>query len=140
MGRRRISERPPDIPVDPNGTVMVAPEVNGHALDPLPPAPPPAGPKPNRPVAGFVANSDRTTRLEVAVWARQFKSNEGEEYTQYSLSLGRSWRDPDGKWLDSSSYRAHDVPVLLYLLGQAHDWCIAQRTTFRTKPDEELPF
>lgn len=93
-----------------------------------------------KPVAGFAANSDRTTRVEVAVWARQVKSSDGEEYTQYSLSLNRSWRDKEGNWIESGYYRAHDVPVLLYLIQQAHHWCINRRMTYRTELDDELPF
>ena len=31
MGKKRSSEKPPDVPVDPNGTIMTLPETNGHA-------------------------------------------------------------------------------------------------------------
>jgi hypothetical protein len=138
MGRRRTSERLPDVPVDANGTGVMETGTNGQVSETV--SPPPVEPKKNRPAATFAAHSDRTTRLEVAVWARVVKVAEGEEYTQYSLSLTRAWKAEDATWAVSSSYRAHDVPVLLYLVGQAHQWCLAQRTTIRTGGDDDLPF
>lgn len=99
----------------------------------------PAAPK-NRPAASFAAFSDRTTRVEVACWARQVKVSEAEEYTQYALTVSRSWRDKDGQWTQNASYRAHDVPVLLCLVTQAYQWCVAQRTQVRVETDGEVPF
>lgn len=92
---------------------------------------------PNRPAASFAAQSDVATRIEVAVWARHVKAGEGE-YTQYSLTLSRSWLK-DGHWQGNASFRVHDVPVLLYLVQQAYHWCVAQRTTVKIG-DEPLPF
>ena len=94
---------------------------------------------PNRPAASFAAHSDRTTRLEVAVWSKVVKVSEQEEYTQYALTLSRSWRDKDGHWQGNASFRIHDVPVLLFLVQQAYHWCVAQRTTVKIG-DEPLPF
>jgi len=103
-------------------------EVNGQAES-----------KKNRPAASFAAHSDRTTRVEVAVWAKLVKVSEVEEYTQYSLTLSRSWRDKEGQWFGNAAFRIHDLPVLLYLVQQAYNWCVAQRTTVKIG-DEPLPF
>jgi len=128
---------------------MDEPGMNGQMTAVLdPPVPEPVATIPattavasnQKPVAGFAAHSDRTTQLEVTVWARKVKASDGEEFTQYSLILNRSWRDKAGKWTESNYYRAHDVPVLLYLIQQAHAWCVAKRTVYRTELDEELPF
>jgi hypothetical protein len=107
---------------------------------PEPPADPPAD-RP-RPVISFAAPSDRTTRLEVAVWPRVVTVSDAEQYTVYSLTLTRSWRDADGNWADNRSYRPHDVPVLLYLVEQAYEWCLARRTRVRTpdETDRDVPF
>ena len=152
MRKRRGGEKPPDPPVDANGVAVLEPERNGVAVaDPPsggPPTPaqsngeapaPPAAPR-NRPVASFAAMSDRTTRLEVACWARQVKVPDGGEFTQFGLTVGRSWRDKDGVWSDGGSYRVHDVPVLLFLVEQAYHWCLLQRTDVRIASDEPLPF
>lgn len=146
MGRRR-NERPPDAPVDANGTAVMEPEANGQAHGPPSPptpthdAPAAAAPEPkkNRPVASFAANSDRTTRLEVAVWAHQVKMQGGEEYTQYGLTFKRSWKSNEGAWTESNFHRIHDLPVLHFLVQQAHHWCLLQRTEVKLA-EEPLPF
>lgn len=128
MGTRRRKD-------DGEAAAAVAdPPPEQHTGEAAPPAPK------NRPAASFAANSDRTTHLEVAVWARQVKVGEAEEYTQYSLTVRRSWRDKDGRWTDNGFYRAHDVPVLLFLVQQAYHWCLAQRTEVRAGTDEHTPF
>lgn len=107
---------------------------------PEPPADPPHAPK-TWPAVSYAAHSDRTTRIEVAVWARTVTVSDTEEYTQYSLTLSRAWRDADGLWTGNGFYRAHDVPVLLYLVQQAHHWCLSQRTQVRTpEADGDVPF
>jgi hypothetical protein len=137
MARRRRSDEPELNGVSNTGTAVADPPVQEQSNGE--PAAPATAPK-NRPVANFAASSDRTTRLEVAVWAWKVKTSDGEEFTQYSLSIARSWRDKEGQWTGNGFYRAHDVPVLLYLVQQAYTWCVAQRTQVRFGQDEELPF
>ena len=95
-----------------------------------------------RPAVSYAAHSDRTTRIEVAVWPRTVTVSDREEYTVYSLTLRRSWRDAEGTWTDNASYRPHDVAVLLYLVQQAHHWCLSRRTRVRTpeEKDGDVPF
>jgi hypothetical protein len=133
MSRRR---RANEIELNGTAAAVAEPPPSSEAA----PSPAPPVTSQSKSVAGFAAHSDRTTRLEVAVWARQVKVIEREEITQYSLSFNRAWRDKDGHWTESGFYRAHDVPVLLYLIQQAHAWCIAKRTVYRTELEEELPF
>lgn len=143
MARRKKSDDPEQNGV-PAGGIAVAdpptevspPEQQHGALDARPTGEPAKLP-PNRPAASFAAYSDRTTRIEVAVWGKQVKSGD-EEYTQYALTLSRSWQK-DGNWQGNAAFRVHDVPVLLYLVQQAYDWCVARRTTVRIG-DEPLPF
>jgi hypothetical protein len=121
-----------DPPVE---TPLTEPSANGHTGDSPVPAP-----KPNRPAASFAAHSDRTTRVEVAVWSKVIKVSEQEEYTQYALTLSRSWRDKDGQWHGNASFRIHDIPVLLYLVQQAYNWCVAQRTEVHIESNGDVPF
>jgi hypothetical protein len=125
-----------------NGTAIADPPAPGQhqgARDAPPAGEPAAKPPPNRPAASFAAHSDRTTRIEVAVWSKLVKVSEQEEYTQYALTLSRSWRDKEGAWQGNARFRIHDLPVLLYLVQQAYHWCVAQRTTVKIG-DEPLPF
>ncbi|HEY0558124.1 MAG TPA: hypothetical protein VGG20_27990, partial [Thermoanaerobaculia bacterium] len=102
MKKRRSSERPPDVPVHPDGTVA-DPHANGQpvaattAESSAPGATTLTEPAKDRPVATFAALSDRTTRIEVAAWARTVQVGD-EEVLQFALSIQRSWRDKDGAW------------------------------------------
>jgi hypothetical protein len=138
MVRRRRSDEPPEA----NGNAVadpptveqpqpqsMPPELNGQSM-----------PEKKRPAASFLAMSDRTTRLEVAVWARQVKVTDTEEYTQHWMTFSRSWREMDGSWHDNASYRAHDVPVVLFLLQQAYQWCLSQRMQTHIQAQDALPF
>lgn len=145
MARRRKPDEPGENGIPAEGTMVAdppaetpTPEQHQGARD-APPAGEASKPPPNRPAASFAAGSDRTTRIEVAVWAKKVTVSEQEEYTQYSLTLSRSWRDKDGHWQGNASFRIHDIPVLLYLVQQAYHWCVAQRTTVKIG-DEPLPF
>ena len=141
--RRKKSDAHPD-----DAATALAEPTNGHVAVLYTPAPEvstepstggPAAPK-NRPAASFAANTDRTTRLEVAVWARVVTVSEQEEYTQYSLTITRSYRDKDGKWNVNGFYRIHDIPVLQFLLNQAYAWCVSRRMDVRVEGDESVPF
>jgi hypothetical protein len=74
------------------------------------------------------------------VWAKLVTVTEQEEYTQYTLTLSRSWRDRDGNCRGNAAFRLHDVPVLLYLVERAYGWCVARRTEVLVGPDGDVPF
>jgi hypothetical protein len=127
-----MPEQPPEAPAAEQAVATLPePSANGTRE-------PQAAPVKNRPAASFSAYSDRTTRIEVAVWAKLVKVSEQEEYTQYTLTQSRSWQK-DGAWHGNACFRIHDLPVLLYLAQQAYNWCVSRRTEVRIG-DEPLPF
>ena len=142
MARKRRGDEPEangsvavaDPPPEPTAVETPAPEVSNGQSDKSPAL------QKTRPAASFAANSDRTTRIEVAVWTRTVTVSASEEYTQYSLTLSRAWRDTGGAWTGNGFYRAHDVPVLMFLVQQAYHWCLAQRAQVRMLTDEPVPF
>lgn len=140
MGRKRKGDEP-ETNGHANGVALAepvenpAPEVSNGS-----PAESAAVPK-QRPVVSFSAKSDKTTRLELAVWPRVVKVSDQEEYTVYSMTLTRSWCDGDKKWSQNTFYRVHDIPVLQFLIGQAYAWCVARRLDVRFgDSDEQIPF
>jgi hypothetical protein len=114
-----------------------------------PPAtvPPPSAPEtptspsdPNgqkrKPEVSYRCFTDRTTRLEVAVWANEMTGQDGSTYKQHAITFSRNYKDGSGTWVnDSRSYRAHDLPVLLYLLDRAYKYTLDSRTE-----DSAVPF
>ncbi len=139
MARRRKPDEPEEGDHR-NGVAVADPPSNEPPANSEGNGTAPAEPPKSRPVASFAANSDRTTRIEVAVWARVVKVSDQEEYTQHSLTTSRSWRDKEGKWMNNGFFRPHDVPVLLYLIREAYHWCLARRTHVHVESPEELPF
>ena len=57
--------------------------------------------------------------VEVAVW-----KNEGENGDFNSVSIHRSYKDKEGNWQSTNSFKANDLPKALIALGKAYE-CIA---------------
>src|SRR5947208_1361034 len=75
-----------------------------------------------KPLVSYRLSSDRTTSIELAVWSNTLRNQQsGEEYEQLSITVQRSYKT-DAGWQrqDKPSWRAHDIPCLLHLLGKAH--------------------
>jgi hypothetical protein len=88
-----------------------------------------------KPEVSYRCFTDRMTRLEVAVWANELTGTDGATYKQHALTFTRSYKDGDGYWQDGSRwYRAHDMPVLLYLLERAYQYTLDSRTEDTTVP------
>lgn len=112
---------------EPSDTTATLPETNTNGT-----------PEKRRPVQSFRCFSDGTTCIEVAIWGREVEHT-GGSFTQYSLTISRTWRDPNGTWHDSGkddngnarlvSFRVHDLPILIHLIQKAHAWQIDQRVT-----------
>lgn len=88
-----------------------------------------------KPLVSYRTSSDRGTQLEVAVWSNTYRTQQGEEYEQLSVTIQRSYKDANGTWCKGGSYRAHDVPCLLFLLNKAYAFCLERRTS-----DSNAPF
>jgi hypothetical protein len=97
--------------------------------------PPRASEQKNKPAASWALHSDRHTRIEVAAWVHRHVSPQGEEYEQVSFTVQRSYRDSNDQWQRGGSWRAHDLPCLVFLLlHKAHPWALERRTTDRSVP------
>jgi len=75
-----------------------------------------------QPVEKFSYPAGQGSIIEVAVWENTF-SNNGQETAAYSVSFQRSYLHQN-EWKVSRSIRAHEVPVLLHALNQAHAWIL----------------
>ena len=102
---------------------------------PLPPAN--THPEKPQPLVSYRLNSDRTTSVSLAVWANTYKSQDGEEYEQLSVTVQRSFKDQQGQWQNQAkpSWRVHDLVALVHLLQKAHSFALNRRTD-----DSSIPF
>src|SRR4051794_39860115 len=71
--------------------------------------------------------TDKDNSVEAAVWARQVRTRDDREFTVYSVTVQASWRDADGSWKKSHSFRGSQIYALLYCLQRCSDWILAQR-------------
>ena len=102
------------------------------------PAPPlDTHPEKPQPLVSYRLNSDRTTSVSLAVWANTYKSQDGEEYEQLSVTVQRSYKDQQGQWQNQvkPSWRVHDLVTLMHLLQKAHSFALNRRTD-----DSSIPF
>ena len=143
--KRTATESPPDQPAttshsEPVGANPPAPvsDTNGTAPTEAPPSEPAAQPSQNggkrKPNQTFKVFSDKTTVLEVAVWENDI-SYDDRRSVQHSIVLSRSFKNAEGKWVPSTTFRTHDLPLVRVLLDLAHAWCVQRRTE-----DSSCPF
>lgn len=97
--------------------------------------PPVNGTNGRKPEVTYRCSVDKGTSIECSVWANQMQNGSGETWTQYSITIKRSYKDQTGTWVNGGSYRAHDLPVLQFLLTKAHAYCLNMRTD-----DSSIPF
>src|SRR4051794_35041802 len=91
-----------------------------------PPAPaeqPPSNGEKRRPLTSWRLMSDRTTSYELTVWSNLITPKEGEPFEQLSFQLTRSFKTDDG-WQKGGGMRAHDLPVVTFLLQKAHSFAL----------------
>ncbi len=113
-------------PAQVNASAAAAGETNGSAAKP--------NDAPRKPDQAFAIWSDRTTRLQVAIWENEVRYDD-KVSLQHSVVLTRSFKNAEGNWTDSGSYRTHDLPLVRVLLELAHAWCAKRRVE-----DSSIPF
>jgi hypothetical protein len=118
--------------VETNGT-----PVNGTAAaETLPDQAAPDAAPVNRPVFKIgPIPTDKDNSVEAAVWGRLVQTRDGREFTVYSVTVQANWRDSDGTWKKSTSYRGSQIYALVYCLQRASEWILDQRD-----PQQNIPF
>jgi hypothetical protein len=58
----------------------------------------------------------RMGRIRAAIWA-----NETQSGTRHNVTLSRIYKDGDD-WKDSTSFGRDDLPLLVKVADQCHDW------------------
>ena len=73
--------------------------------------------KNNKPVKEFKA-----VNVKAAVFARQKTSEGGKDYTAYSVSIEKSYKDLSGSWQTSTTFFPEDLPRLELVTRSAFAW------------------
>src|SRR5437588_1450199 len=102
-GTTATLEPPADTPPTTAPETPTSPSEGNGSLQPE--APPPNGHK-HLPVfkVGPIA-SDRNNSVSAAVWANEVSVKDGRSFTVYNVTFEATWRDADGSWKSTRSYR-----------------------------------
>ena len=132
-GATATLEPPQDVPQE--GAVPAAIPISPSEGSLQPEAPPPNGHK-HLPCfkVGPIA-SDRNNSVSAAVWANQIDAKDGRSFTVYNVTFEATWRDADGSWKATKSYRGSMLYVLMHCISRCNEWILSQRD-----PQAEIPF
>ncbi len=72
----------------------------------------PENPKPNLPIYEI-----RIASVKAAVW--ETVTDKG---IFHNVTFSRVYRDQEGQWKNTRSYREHDIPALVECANDAQDW------------------
>ena len=73
----------------------------------------------NKPEKKFSAGA-----IAATIWQNQGKSRTGETVAYRTISLQRSYKDKDGTWKSTNSFRVNDLPRAAVVLQKAYEHII----------------
>tara|TARA_Y100000310_G_scaffold336283_1_gene420394 strand:- start:2802 stop:3080 length:279 start_codon:yes stop_codon:yes gene_type:complete len=71
----------------------------------------------------------RAGAINVSVWNNEGTSKTGEAYAFKSISLERGYKDKDGNWKNTSSFKSADIPRLALALQKAYEFMVMSKGT-----------
>lgn len=75
-------------------------------------------PKPQPPIKEFKRNG-----VSVAVWSKQIKNAQGEEFIVYDTKISKSYIDEKiDQWKETNYYTPHELFILHHLINMANTW------------------
>jgi len=72
-----------------------------------------------RPVKKFRAGA-----VSVSIWSNDV---EGKDTTFNTISLDRVYKDKEGEWQNSGSFRVNDLPKAMVVLNKAYEYLLTSK-------------
>ena len=66
----------------------------------------------------------RAGAISATVWQNAGISRDGEATAYRTISLERSYKDKDGKWQSTTSFRVNDLPRAALMLTKAFEYIV----------------
>jgi hypothetical protein len=63
----------------------------------------------------------RAGAICATIWKNE-QQKDGKEYSFHSISLERSYKDKDGNWKHTASFRVADLPKAALVLNKAYEY------------------
>ena len=64
----------------------------------------------------------RAGPIAATVWTNETTNKDGEIGQYYTISLNRSYKDKEGAWQNTNSFRVNDLPRAQLVLNKAFEW------------------
>ena len=85
-----------------------------------------------KPIAKIRAGS-----VSCALWENEIKVD-GQTKTDLKASIERRYKDKDGNWKSSTSFRRNEIPLAIFCLARAFDKIINEETTNNGTSEEAV--
>jgi len=69
----------------------------------------------------------RAGAVSATVWKNINKTKDGKEFENYSVTLKRGYKDNDGEWKDTNSFKAADIGKAKLVLSQAYECIVTKK-------------
>ncbi len=63
----------------------------------------------------------RAGAISASVWNNEGTKKTGETFTFKSITLSRGYKDPEGNWKNTTSFRTTDIPRVSLVLSKAYE-------------------
>lgn len=60
--------------------------------------------------------------ISATIWENKNQNNKGEDISYMSITLDRSYKDANGEWKKTNSFRAADIPKAGLALSKAYEF------------------
>lgn len=114
------AESPPETPSEPAGDASLPESPNGEK---------------RRPTykVGPIA-TDKNNSVCACVWENEITTHDGRTFKVHNVTVEASWRDSDGSWKQTKSFRGSMIYALIYALQRCSDFILSQRDPCNTIP------
>ncbi|MBI2565309.1 hypothetical protein HYV79_05000 [Candidatus Woesearchaeota archaeon] len=76
----------------------------------------------------------RTGAISATIWKNQ-QLKDGKAFSFHSISIERSFKNKEGEWQSTNSFKATDLPKVALLVDEAYKYVLLQNPT--TNPIQE---
>lgn len=66
-----------------------------------------------------------TGGISVTIW-KDLKEKNGKNFSYYALRIERNFKNSNGDWQKTNSFRQKDIPNLIFLLNEAYRWLLTK--------------
>lgn len=64
----------------------------------------------------------RASPVVATIWTNEAKNKDGETRLYRTVSLERIYKDKEGEWKSTSSFRVHDLPKASLVINKAYEY------------------